>query len=108
MGMSSAEPLRVPIQVASQRGISWLNDQAASRRILLTRFGKVSAVIDSAQRIDESVARLESASREVVATFCDRATARTPAVDLETLCSRLGLDPAKVRQRAAEMADHKS
>lgn len=104
--MSSAEPLRVPIQVASQRGISWLNEQAATRRILLTRFGKVASVIDSAERIDEAVSRLEVAAREVTDSFCDRASDRTPTVDLETLCSRLGLDPQRIRRRAEELSGH--
>jgi hypothetical protein len=106
--MSSAEPLRVPIQVASQRGVSWLNEQAATRRILLTRFGKVASVIDSADRIDAALARLEVAAREVTDNFCDRASNRTPTVDLETLCSRLGLDPVQIRRRAEEIAGRTS
>lgn len=96
-------PLRVPISVAAERGISWLNDTAAVRRVILTKFGRPGAVIDSAERLDEAASTVEAARREVVAHFADAAGARTGTNSLEEACTRLGIDPARVRRRAAEL-----
>lgn len=102
--MSTAEPLRVPITVASQRGVSWLNEHAATRRILLTRFGKVSSVVDSAERLDDTAARIDEAARAVIHAFSGVAASRALPNSLNDVCERLNLDLAKVRQRADELA----
>lgn len=96
-------PLRVPIQEASKRGVSWLNDTASERRILLTRFGRVNAVIDSAERLDESAAKVEAARREVVDQFADLALDRSSKWSLEDVCTKLGLDVDRVRDRASAL-----
>lgn len=102
--MSNAEPLRVPITVASQRGVSWLNEHAATRRILLTRFGKVSSVVDSAERLDESAARIDDAAQVVIDAFSGVAASRTLPNSLDDVCKRLNLDPDKIRERATELS----
>ncbi len=101
---TSTEPLRVPINVAAERGVSWLNEQASERRIVLTRFGKSASVVDSAARLDDTVARVDAAASAVVESFCDLAGARTTRHSLEEVCERLGLDVAKVRKRSAQLA----
>lgn len=102
--MSTADPLRVPITVASQRGVSWLNENAATRRILLTRFGKVSAVVDSPERLDDTAARVVEAAHAVIDAFSGVAASRTLPNSLDDVCKRLNIDPARVRQRADELA----
>jgi len=102
--MSPAEPLRVPITVASQRGVSWLSENAATRRILLTRFGKVASVVDSAERLDETAARVDEAAQVIIDAFSGVAAGRTLPNSLDEMCARLRLDPAKVRERANELA----
>ena len=96
-------PLRVPIQEASKRGVSWLNDTASERRILLTRVGRVNAVIDSAERLDETAAKVEAARREVVEQFADMALDRSSSWSLDEVCTKLGLDVDRVRARAAAL-----
>jgi len=102
--VSHAEPLRVPITVASQRGVSWLNESAATRRILLTRFGKVSSVVDSAERLDESAARIDDATTVVIEAFSGVAASRTLPNSLDDVCKRLNLDPETIRKRATELS----
>jgi len=104
--VTSTEPLRVPITVASQRGVSWLNEHAATRRILLTRFGKVSSVVDSAERLDETAARVDEVARVVIDAFSTVASTRVLPNSLDDVCKRLNLDPTMVRERARELAGH--
>lgn len=101
---TSTKPLRVPINVAAERGVSWLNEQATDRRIVLTRFGKSASVVDSAARLDDTVARVDAAASAVVESFCDLAGARAAGHSLEEVCERLGLDVAEVRKRSAQLA----
>jgi hypothetical protein len=96
-------PLRVPIQEASKRGVSWLNETAGTRRVLLTRFGKVDSVVDSAERLDATAEKVDMAVREVVESFADLALSRTSRWSLEDVCAKLDIDPQRVRQRARQL-----
>lgn len=100
---ATERPLRVPISEATKRGVSWLNDTAAERRVLLTRFGKIAAVVDSAERLDATAAKVDAARREVVEHVADVAAARARRYTLEDLCSKLSIDAERVRQRAADL-----
>lgn len=100
-------PLRVPIAAAAERGVSWLAAVAADRRLVLTRFGRPTAVVDSAERLDEVAREVRAARREVVALAADLAAGRLGVerrTTLEEACARLDLDPARVRVRARELA----
>ncbi len=99
-----AKPLRVPITVAAERGVSWLNELASERRVVLTRFGKSASVVDSAERLDDTAARVDAAASAVLESFCDVAHERAAARSLEEVCERLGLDVAKVRKRSVQLA----
>lgn len=102
----TAKPLRVPISAAAERGVSWLNEQAEDRRIILTKFGRPGAVVDSAERLDETARVVREARREVVASMCDVAAERAGTRrGLAEVCEALGLDPERVRARARELAE---
>lgn len=101
--MTSGRPLRVPIAEAAKRGVSWLNETAGERRILLTRFGRVESVIDSAERLDATVDKIDLAARSVAQHFAEIAHGRTGAHGLEAVCEKLGIDPVRVHARAAEL-----
>lgn len=101
----SERPLRVPISEATKRGVSWLNEVAGQRRVLLTRFGRVNSVIDSAERLDATAAKVDAASREVIGAYADQALGRSRKFRLDEVCGRLGIDPARVRERAASLRD---
>lgn len=110
MGMNPSEsasgpgPLRVPIAAAAERGVSWLNDLAAERRVVLTKYGRPTAVVDSAERLDETARMLGEARREVVERLGEVAAGRAGAWhDLDVVCERLGVDPARVRARARQL-----
>lgn len=96
-------PLRVPISEATKRGVSWLNETATERRVLLTRFGRVNAVVDSAERLDATAAKVDAARREVVEAYADQALRRARRLRLEDVCAKLGIDADRVRARAAHL-----
>lgn len=100
------KPLRVPISAAAKRGVSWLNEQAGDRRVILTRFGRPGAVVESAERLDETARIVREARREVVESMCDVAAERAGTRrGLTEVCEALGLDPERVRARARELAE---
>lgn len=94
------ESLRVPISVASKRGVSWLSETAAERRVVLTRFGAAQAVVDSAERIDDGAVRIREAARLVVERYAQAGLDRSQTATLADACAKLGVDPARVRARA--------
>ena len=102
---ATAAPLRVPITAAAERGVSWLNDQAAERRVVLTKFGRPGAVVDSAERLDETARLVRQARREVVEHLCEVAMDRAGRThSLGVVCDRLGRDAERVRERARDLA----
>ena len=97
------QPLRVPVTEASKRGVSWLNETAASRRVLLTRFGRIDSVVDSPDRLDKVASEVADARREVVESFAEVALTRSQHHSLAEVCARLDIDPQKVRARAQQL-----
>jgi len=97
-------PLKVPISLAAERGVSWLNDTAQQRRVILTRFGRPGAVVDSAARLDETARAVQATRREVVEQLAEVAAGRVAHFSLDRTCERLGLDVDQVRERARELA----
>ncbi len=97
------KPLRVPISLASRKGVSWLSETARERRVVLTRFGAAQAVVDSAERIDDDAAQIRTAARLVVERYADAAASRSAVISLEDTCARLGVDIERVRARAAAL-----
>jgi len=86
--------------------VSWLNDQAADRRVVLTKFGRPGAVVDSAERLDETARLVRQARREVVEQMCEVAAGRAGrAHSLDAVCERLGIDVEKVHERARQLAE---
>lgn len=101
--MTDPRPLRVPISEAAKRGLSWVNETAVDRRVVLTRFGQTTTVVDSAERLDDTVAKIDLAARAVTDHFADAALDRTGRVSLADVIGKLGLDPEAVRARAEEL-----
>jgi PHD/YefM family antitoxin component YafN of YafNO toxin-antitoxin module len=97
-------PLKVPITTAAERGVSWLNETAEQRRVILTRFGQPGAVVDSAARLDETARVVTTARQEIVEQLAELAAGRTEGRSLDDVCARLGIDADRVRKRASELA----
>ena len=102
--MSDREPIRVPINQAAAKGISWLNGLAEEHQVILTRFGNPAAVLDSAEHVDESARQIAAARRLVVDSFATAASERTSHMSIEDVCAKLGIDVERVLERSAELA----
>jgi len=99
-----SESIRVPMSVASRRGVSWLPEQAATKRVILTSHGRPVAVVDTAERYDEDVRKIREAAWTVLDWIGEKVADRTASFSTDEACARLGIDPAQVRARAAQKA----
>lgn len=93
---------RIPVSIASRKGLSRVIAAAETERVLLTSHGRVVAVIDTAERLDEDLRRIREAADAIlesaVALAADNAGKRW---DLDATCARLGIDRSRVEERAA-------
>lgn len=94
-------PTRMPVSVGSRKERSKVVAAAEEERVLLTSHGRVIAVVDSAERLDEDLRRLRQAADKVIEFAVGSATERAgKRWDLDSACERLGLDSSLVRERA--------
>ena len=101
-----AESLRMPVAIASRKGVSGVAAEAADHRVILTSHGRPIAVVDSAERIDEDLRTIREAAHAVVDHFAEQArTSVVSWLDLDATCERLGIDPAEVRRRVRVSED---
>ncbi|HUX70330.1 MAG TPA: hypothetical protein VMV41_07460 [Cellulomonadaceae bacterium] len=97
--------LRMPMSTASRKGLSAVAASAEDQRVVLTSHGRTVAVVDSPQRAEEQARLLREASLAVLDAAADLISARGKQFDLDEVCARLGVDPERVRARAALEAD---
>lgn len=92
---------RMPVSVGSRKGLSKVVSTAEEQRVLLTNHGRVVAVVDSAERLDEDLRRLREAADTVIEMAVSGAVEDAgKRWDLDAVCDRLGLDGSVVRDRA--------
>ena len=96
--------VRMPVSIASRKGVSALANEAADHRVILTSLGRAVAVVDSAERIDEDLRRMREAARTVVEAAAEFVAGRTTVLSLDEVCTRLGLTKAAVEAKAADLA----
>lgn len=101
--MTDTRPLRVPISEAAKRGISWVGETAAERRVVLTRFGRSTAVVDGAERLDATIAKIDLTAQAITDHFAEVADDRTGRHSFADVIDKLGLDPEAVEARAHEI-----
>ena len=99
------ESVRMPVSVASRKGVSALTHEVAGYRVVLTSLGRAVAVVDSAERIDEDLRKVREAARLVVESMAETAKGRLAILDIEAVCTRLGVTIADVRARAQQLQD---
>ena len=97
------ETVRMPVSVASRKGVSALTHEVAGYRVVLTSLGRAVAVVDSAERIDEDLRKVREAARLVVESLAETAKGRSTMLNLDEVCVRLGISDADVRTRAAQL-----
>lgn len=97
------ETVRMPVSIASRKGISALTHEAAGYRVVLTSLGRAVAVVDSAERIDEDLRKVREAARLVVESLAENAKGRSTMLDLDEVCGRLEISVADVRARAHQL-----
>lgn len=101
MGTIALMVTRMPVSVGSRKGLSKVVSTAEEQRVLLTNHGRVVAVVDSAERLDEDMRRLREAADSVIEMAVGEATGNAgKRWDLDAVCDRLGLDSSVVRNRA--------
>lgn len=98
-----SESVRMPVSVASRKGISALAHGAAEHRIVLTSFGRAVAVVDSAGRIDRDLRKIREAARLVVESLSETAKGQSTKLNLEEVCAHLEINVADVRVRAQQL-----
>lgn len=98
-----SETVRMPVSVASRKGVSALTHEVAGYRVVLTSLGRAVAVVDTAERIDEDLRKVREAARLVVESFAEVAKGRATMLDLDAVCTSLGIDIADVRARAQQL-----
>jgi len=99
------EPIRVPITLASKRGVSGLAALAESNRVVLTSHGRATAVVDDAARIEEDIAKLRGATQAVLDAAGKLVAQRSNTFSLNEAITRLGFSVAEVRARANDLSD---
>lgn len=97
--------IRIPITLASRKGISAIANQAIEQRIILTSHGRTVAVVDGPERLDEDLRKMRESARAVADSAAEAILQRRPAqLNLEELCQRLEIDVLRVRARAKRLA----
>jgi len=97
------ESIRMPVSVASRKGVSALTHEVDGYRVVLTSLGRAVAVVDSAERIDEDLRKIREAARLVVESLAETVKDRSTMFDLDDVCARLGVQVADVRARAQQL-----
>ncbi len=95
------DTVRIPIALASRKGVSGLAAMSQDNRLLLTSHGRGVAVVDSAERLDGEIQRMREAAWAVLEAAASLVAQRTETYDFETVCEKVGVDPERVRQRVA-------
>ena len=90
----------MPMSTASRKGVSAVAVAAGEQRIVLTSHGRVVAVVESAERLDEQARQVREARLAVLDAAADLVSARGSKHSLDEVCARLGIDPVRVRERA--------
>jgi len=90
---------RMPITTAAKKGISAVTASAEKERVVLTSHGRAVAVVDSAERIDESIRAVRLASGAVLDWAASLVSERGERITFEDVCERVGVDPEAVRER---------
>lgn len=96
---------RLPISVASQRGVSRLAADAGESRLALTSHGRVVAIVDDPGRLDEDLRRVREAAVAVLDVAAARLSERSTHVGIEEACARLGVPYERVVERAAQLQE---
>jgi hypothetical protein len=92
----------MPITTASRKGISAVAAAACKERVLLTSQGRPVAVVDSAERIDESLREVRQAAGAVLDWAASLVSERSERMTLDQVCSRLDLDADRIRDLAQQ------
>ena len=98
--------IRMPITTAARKGISAVTATAIDSRVMLTRHGRVVAVVDSAERLDRDLRQVREASAAVLDFYAARVSERSEKFDLDQVCARLGVDADQIRERAGQRVAH--
>jgi PHD/YefM family antitoxin component YafN of YafNO toxin-antitoxin module len=92
----------MPITTAARKGVSAVAASAEKERVVLTSHGRTVAVVDSAERLDESIRTVREAAGAVLDWAASQVSERGERLTLDEVCARIGVDPELVRERARQ------
>lgn len=95
--------VNIPVSLAASIGVSALVQLSETKRVALTIRGRVVAVVDSPARADAEAREIREAAWAVVEAAADLAAQRSRRFSLDELCTRVGLDAGRVRDRAEQL-----
>lgn len=90
---------------ASRLGVSRIAADSEKGRVALTSHGRTVAVVDSAERLDADARLIRESAAAVLDAAADIVAGRGARHSLAETCAKLGIDPDRVRARAAQMRD---
>lgn len=93
----------LPVSVAARKGVSALVALSQGRRVALTSYGRVVAVIDSPDSVDERARQIRDAVWAVLKAAAGLTADRQHRYSLDELCARAGVEIEGVRERAAQI-----
>ncbi len=96
------------MSTAARKGISAVAAQAATERVVLVSHGRAVAVVEDAERLHAGVRLMRDAALAVLDAAADKVSDSSRKFDLDTVCTRLGLDADAVRARAEQRAQEAS
>lgn len=96
--------VNLPVSLASRRGVSALAELSEDNRVALTSHGRVVAVVDDPGRVDDQVREISEAKWAVLEAAADLVAQRSPRHTLDEVCAKIGMDPDRVRNRAATLS----
>ncbi|SKG68268.1 Uncharacterised protein [Mycobacteroides abscessus subsp. bolletii] len=98
-----AATMNLPVSIAARKGVSALAELSEGRRVALTSHGRVVAVVDSPERVDEQVREVREAAWAVLEAAAELTARRSRRHSLEELCTKIGVEVERVRERAAQL-----
>lgn len=98
-----AATVNLPVSLAARKGVSKLAELSVDNRVALTSHGRVVAVVDSPERVDVEVGNLREAAWAVLDAAASLALQRPTQYSLDEVCTKLGVDADRVRERAARL-----
>jgi hypothetical protein len=100
MNTNPLSPIRMPVAIASRRGISGVIAAASAQPVQLTSHGRVVAVVQAPELTEELFRQVRELQLALLDAGADAVASSGEDFDLTQLCQRLGINEKEVRSKA--------